>query len=960
MLKSQPWHPPLLQEGIGETMPLLADVPRLPLGGCHPHPHHALKMASPLPDTSPPPAMPGPPSFMFRPVRTRLLDSLAQSTDTPPKVVSVIAPVGYGKTVLMSQLHTQLQARGVHCFWIGLNERHASLERVLDALLALQASAPGTFEPTQALIRGDEPIARRIDTLIDTLAHLPSPTTLFIDNLNSCTDEALGQLLDALIFRTPAAVRFVWSSTFAPGFNAGRAKLEGLLRQVTATELSLDADETRELLGAELDGAIGAAGLATVQRRTEGWPAAVRMAQIILAGAERPAAALADFSGSDEDVAALLKRQVLSGFSPALQDFLLCLAQLHTFSAELCSHATGHADAQAHLDLLVQRNVFMVPLDRNGQRYRLHGLFREYLQSEARRHLSAERRQAVCQRAAAWCERAQEWHDAIDYALAAHDLPRVTRLLDAAAASYAREHGDIHQYIRWVEQLLAEGARIGWETHFWYVWALVFQRRYGYGLQQHQGLARRIEQPPEDDPPPDDFALRLHHLRMCIDLFTDRLTGASEGAEQFLSRSAQTSPLSYSAGSVGCIKAISLGSVFAFARARHALRTAQGILEDIGGDNTLGWVSLIDGALSTYEGDYAHAYRELNAGLARTRSRIGDDAVVCDTMALVAAQCAVEMGLKEEARHLLFTGLRSVQHHVLVDTAACGFEAAVKLWNGGAEELVSIPRLREVAKGHPPRLAMMLSCYLIQRLLCLGRLEDALAEARHAGWQPGQQPLQALARDELAIPRFRDLLAATQIELHLATRQLKQAEALIAHELPIAQDEGRAARLVELSLARLVIAMNQNQPAKAAKALTQAIGWAARRRIVRPFQDHAAVIANLVNDTKRGAWPFVLAEEQAFFAEVCSHLPTSVQPYAEWSGLSRVDSGPGVAPTQRETELLSLMDLGLWNQQMAEASALSITTIKWHQKNLYRKLEVTSRAAAIARARALGLLAHRQ
>ena len=39
---------------------------------------------------------------------------------------------------------------------------------------------------------------------------------------------------------------------------------------------------------------------------------------------------------------------------------------------------------------------------------------------------------------------------------------------------------------------LAEGARIGCETHFWYVWALVFQRRYGYGLQQHQGLALAI------------------------------------------------------------------------------------------------------------------------------------------------------------------------------------------------------------------------------------------------------------------------------------------------------------------------------------------------------------------------------------------------------------------------------------------------------------------------------------
>lgn len=906
----------------------------------------------------------GPPRFGFRPVSTRLLRSLSEPLALRSKVVSLTAPVGYGKTVLMSQWHAHWTGLGEPCFWLGLNERHASLDRLLDALdslLATQASEPVCFEPTQALIRGDEPIERRIDALIESLVHLPAPSTLFIDNLNSCTDASLGRLLDALIFRTPAALRVVWSSTLVPPFNVGRARLEGLLRQVGMADLSLDADETRELLGAEIDSAIGEIGVVAVQRRTEGWPAGVRMAQIMLAGAERPTLALADFSGSDEDVAALLQRQVLGGFSPELQDFLLCLAPLHAFSSALCSQVSGleEAQARAHLDVLVQRNVFMIPLDRNGQRYRLHGLFREYLQSEASRHLGIERRRASLQRAAAWCEHEQAWHDAIDYALAANDLSRASRLLDLASASYAREQGDIHQYVIWTERLAAEGGRLGWETQFWYVWALVFQRRCAYALEQHGCLARRIRHHSGDDPPPDDFPLRIQHLRMCIDLFTDRMMAASQGAELFLGHCAQTSPLSYSAGSVGCILSISLGSGFEFAPARHALRTAQSILADIGGDNTQGWVSLIDGALSAYQGDHAHAYRELTAGLARARSRVGEDAVVCDTLALMAAHCAVEMGLKDEARQLLFRGLRSVQQQVLVDTAACGFEAAVKLWNGGIDELVSIPRLREASRGHPPRLAMMLSCFLIQRLLCLGRLADALAEARHAGWQPGLWPLTEVAKGDLAIPRFRDLLAATHLEITLATGHFEQAQVQIAQEWSLAHQEGRAARLVDLSLARLAMAMLLNQPDKATNALSQAVGWAARRRIIRPFLDRSVVIAQLVNDTRYGAWPFVLPEEQAFFADVCRQLPTHVRPQVEWTAQGRFDGGSSVAPTRREAELLSLMDRGLTNQQIASASDLSVTTVKWHQKNLYRKLEVGSRAAAIARARAMGLLTQR-
>ena len=61
--------------------------------------------------------------------------------------------------------------------------------------------------------------------------------------------------------------------------------------------------------------------------------------------------------------------------------------------------------------------------------------------------------------------------------------------------------------------------------------------------------------------------------------------------------------------------------------------------------------------------------------------------------------------------------------------------------------------------------------------------------------------------------------------------------------------------------------------------------------------------------------------------------------------------------TARQTELLALLDAGLSNQQMADHIDVSLTTIKWHLQQLYGKLGVASRAAALARARALNLLA---
>ena len=63
-----------------------------------------------------------------------------------------------------------------------------------------------------------------------------------------------------------------------------------------------------------------------------------------------------------------------------------------------------------------------------------------------------------------------------------------------------------------------------------------------------------------------------------------------------------------------------------------------------------------------------------------------------------------------------------------------------------------------------------------------------------------------------------------------------------------------------------------------------------------------------------------------------------------------------MVPTAREAELLALIDQGLSNQQIADHTGAAIGTIKWHLKNLFRKFGVSNRSAALAQARAMGVL----
>ncbi len=57
--------------------------------------------------------------------------------------------------------------------------------------------------------------------------------------------------------------------------------------------------------------------------------------------------------------------------------------------------------------------------------------------------------------------------------------------------------------------------------------------------------------------------------------------------------------------------------------------------------------------------------------------------------------------------------------------------------------------------------------------------------------------------------------------------------------------------------------------------------------------------------------------------------------------------------SERESEVLSLLALALPNKKIARVMDVSLDTVKWHLKNIYRKLDVSGRDGAVARMRDL-------
>jgi len=853
----------------------------------------------------------------------------------------------------MSQTFDELQRRGKHCHWLTLDDRDSSIERLIAGLSLVFGEKQQPFHPTHALFRGQESSEKLISQLIQELKDLPVPVTLFIDNLHFCTDPHLEKLLNTLVFSTEHSVQLVLSSNKEIPLALTRAQLEGLVQRLHTADLSFSAENVAELVGANLCQMIGTEGLAKVMVKTEGWPAAVRLAQVVLKESADPNEVLDSFSGSDEALANFLNGQVFSGFPPQSRLFLLQLAQLRTFCFELCEFAINVMDLRDHFNDFINRNILVVPLDRNRRWYRLHGLFRDYLLSESAALLTEEERRRVQVKAAQWFRKQQDFREAIDYALVAQDGGMAIPLLRNIAPTLVRDREAGLEYVEWMHRLHNQGSAGDEETEYWFIWALAFLRRYDQALHHIALFSERLKfigKEPDSSSQHSNLKRRLSILHASVDSLSDRLEDSNRLASEWLQSGDTLRDDAFNSSAAYCIKANHATSMLQFVEARQFLLHARESAFQSRSTYVESWVACYSGLVGIAEGSYVEYYPQLLKQLTEAKAVLGNHSGICGTLALIAARCAVGMGLNEEAKQLISFGISTSIDHGFLEAVACGIEAAMLLWEDRPEDVINLDQLKDITIAYPPRLSYMLACYQVRRLIELGRHGEAQAEASVRGLgsainKPGSFE---------SSPMMASLIETILIDLQIATGEFKQAQLNIEDALLRLKNSRYYSRLVELELAGCIVAIKLQNIPLATRHFTKAIVHATSGRIVRPFLPYTEHIESLLGASRRNVWRFPVKAEKQFFEEICKLLPSKNQDETHSpQGTILLDD-----LTSREHELLGYINAGLTNQQIADRIGISPTTVKWHLQNLYGKLGVSNRTAALAEARQHHLLDH--
>src|SRR6202162_5974779 len=310
-----------------------------------------------------------------KPLPRPSLDSSSDVLDGIFPVVVVAAPAGYGKSTLMARWHARLLERGVSCAWLALDEDDNDAARVLRHLIAAlqKASAHIGRDVAEDLVADFASASRSaLEAIAGDLAQVQHRIVLFLDDLQLVEGPEVRGILDWLINYAPRPLQYVIGTRRDPGLRLSGLRVRCQLLELGAEQLQFDAAEVAQFYRNRLGRDLPALDLQALLTKTEGWPAALELAALVLAGSSEPKAFIQHFAGTDTSVVDYLGDMVLSQMDDRTRDLVFRISMFDRVCAPLARAVTDANDAEEALLGLRTRNLFLIPLDRSWEWVRFH------------------------------------------------------------------------------------------------------------------------------------------------------------------------------------------------------------------------------------------------------------------------------------------------------------------------------------------------------------------------------------------------------------------------------------------------------------------------------------------------------------------------------------------------------------------------------------------------------------
>jgi LuxR family transcriptional regulator, maltose regulon positive regulatory protein len=897
--------------------------------------------------------------------RPRLLERLRQGAER--KLTLVVAPAGFGKSTLLAGWLAETTGGGRSAAWVSLDasENEPALFWAY-VVRALQRAHPAVGVRALPLLQSRRPPTAEslLTGLINEIDAVDADVLLVLDDYHVIEAPPVHDGLAFLLDHLPPRMRVVLASRAEPPLPLARFRVRGELTELRADDLRFTPDEASAFLNEVMALGLSPTDAATLERRTEGWIAGLKLAALSMQARGDVRGFVDAFSGDHRYIADYLVDEVLSAEPERVRRFLLGTAILDRLSGPLCDAVTGEPGSQAMLESLERRNLFVVALDDRREWYRYHHLFAEVLQAHSTRE-DPDRARGFHRRASAWYERAGAPTDAVRHALGAEDFERAAGLLETTWPEKDRSY----QAARWLGRVKAlpdAVVRARPVLGMGYAWALLNAGE----LEAAETRLRDVERwlaaaagaPNQPDSPAAEMVVvdrerfrslpsELAAARVYLAQARGEVPGTVEHARRaldlvpeadHLARVIPTALLGLALWARGELEA----AYRTFSDALALMRRCGHTLDAIRGTFVLGDIRVAQGRLREAAGIYED-------GLRVAAAQADPAAAETDELHLGLSELHREWGdLDAAVRHLqTVTASAERTAHRGNRERWCTAMARVREARGdlaGALALLDEAETHEI-RGPLPRVRPIAAVRARIRIV-QGRVTEAMDWVRDRRLAVDDDLGYAREFEHVTLARVLIARHETSGETGGDERALRDAVRLLERLMTAAEEGGRTGSVVELLVLESLARRALGDVRGALHPLGRALALAEPEGYRRVFVDEGGRMRELLRHAAaRGLAGEYTRRVLSAFEEPAPAVPTP-------TGARPGGDGAVQSLTERELEVLRLIAAGLRNQEIAEQLSISAATVKRHIANAYGKLGAGHRTEALVRARALKLL----
>ncbi|MCP4539372.1 MAG: hypothetical protein GY832_19725 [Chloroflexi bacterium] len=445
--------------------------------------------------------------------RPHLIQRLNEGLAFDRQITLVSAPAGFGKTICVSEWTSTLD---MPVTWLSLDPADDDPGRFFTYLVAALQKVDENLghEIEGALRSGQLPPSEIISTtLINDILELENRFLLVLDDFQVIQDQFIGQVLETLVANLPQPLHLVMLTREDPPLPLARLRANNQMTEIRVSDLRFAISKVELFLNDVMGLSLSQADIAALDAKTEGWIVGLQLAALSIRDHTDPSSFIATLSGSHRFILSYLTEQVLDRQSEEVQHFLLQTSILNRLNGDLCNAVrfgiaetpTGQTDSHSLLERLFNDNLFLIPLDDEGQWYRYHKLFADLLRNLENMY-HKEQTSELHQRASRWYAQVGNKggtfvNEAIQHALAAADYAMAVRLLESYSLDMLMQW-HVKTVDGWMQAIPSEWALESPKANLAFAWMHLLRGTYPQAAPCLERLQAIFSNPQADEQDP--------------------------------------------------------------------------------------------------------------------------------------------------------------------------------------------------------------------------------------------------------------------------------------------------------------------------------------------------------------------------------------------------------------------------------------------------------------------------